>query len=218
MWHEEIGMMRRYNTDMNSPRRVLRSLFSLGVIGVLLLVSLFVGLMIATAGGAIYPPIVTVAAPLACKGEVVTESHRYSYKPGQQGVTREIYCKEPNGERKEITFQVIGYAFLLYSGALFALGLGVVLPILWWLNRKTAGLEERVVQTTANWREQAKQQSPGAGGSRVVIHVKDDLPGTVASPGADLATRLEQLQQLLDKGLITQQDYETKKAELLSQL
>ena len=41
---------------MNSTQRVVGNLVGLGVIGVLLLVSLFSGLMVATAGGALYPP------------------------------------------------------------------------------------------------------------------------------------------------------------------
>ncbi len=202
---------------MNTPRRGVRGVFALGVIGVVLLASLFAGLMMATAGGAVYPPIVTVAGPFACKGEVETVSQRYSYKPGQQGISRQIFCRQTDGERQEITFHIIGYAFLLYSGGFFVLGLLPTIPLLGWLNRRTAGLEEKVGRSVAQWQAQATSQA----GKPIIIDIRNGEPVVTAhdqKPDADIADRLRQLQQLLDQGLITQQDYDTKKTELLSQL
>lgn len=54
-------------------------LFTLVIIMVGLLgISLFAGLMIATAGIAIYPPLTNITAPLACSGEFTIESKTYS--------------------------------------------------------------------------------------------------------------------------------------------
>src|SRR3546814_9546873 len=63
--------------------------------GLLLLVPVcaFGGIMVASAGGAIHPPLVTVAAPYVCDGTVEAQSRNYSYKPGQQGVARTIFCQ-----------------------------------------------------------------------------------------------------------------------------
>ncbi len=191
--------------------------FALSVVGVLFLVSLFAGLMMATAGGALYPPIVTVAAPFACKGEVETVSQRYSYKPGQQGIARQIFCRQADGKREEMTIRVIGYAFLLYSLGFFVVGLLPTIPLLVWLNRRTAGLEERAGQAVSHWQAQAASRM----NKPIVIDLRNGervVTSPAGEPVADIGERLRQLQQLLEEGLITQQDYETKKAELLSQL
>src|SRR3546814_1266251 len=50
---------------------------------VLLPICAFGGVMVASAGGAIHPPLVTVAAPYVCDGTVETQSQNYSYKPGR---------------------------------------------------------------------------------------------------------------------------------------
>src|SRR3546814_15409786 len=47
---------------------------------VLLPICAFGGVMVASAGGAIHPPLVTVAAPYVCDGTVETQSQNYSYK------------------------------------------------------------------------------------------------------------------------------------------
>lgn len=53
----------------------------------------FLAMMFAVAGGAVYPPIVsTVAEPIVCPGGLDTLSRDYSYRPGQQGVTRNLLC------------------------------------------------------------------------------------------------------------------------------
>lgn len=83
-------------------------------------VSLFVGLMIATAGGAIHPPIVAPGARLMCDGTLETRSQAYSYKPGQRGVSHTITCMTADGDRQEITLSAILASTLLYAGGVFA--------------------------------------------------------------------------------------------------
>jgi hypothetical protein len=204
-------------TGMNSPQRVFRSVFTMGVIGVSLCASLFFGLMLATAGGAIYPPTVNVFAPLICKGEVVAESHSYSYKPGQHGVTRETYCVEPSGQRKEITLQVVGTAFLMYSAILFVLSLLAAVPSLRALNRKTARLQDHVAQATSHWQAQVQQTGSTPTTKHVVINWGS--AATHEDPaGGELAGRLKTLRQLREQNLISEQEYSAKKAEMLSGL
>src|SRR3546814_7770778 len=55
---------------------------------VLLPICAFGGVMVASAGGAIHPPLVTVAAPYVCDGTVDTQSQHYSYNTGPQGYAR----------------------------------------------------------------------------------------------------------------------------------
>src|SRR3546814_13771862 len=77
--------------------------------GLLLLVPVcaFGGIMVASAGGAIHPPLVTVAAPYVCDGTVEAQSRNYSYKPGQQGVARTIFCLDQNGGRRAIPLTAV---------------------------------------------------------------------------------------------------------------
>src|SRR3546814_13875730 len=51
---------------------------------VLLPICAFGGVMVASAGRALHPPLVTVAAPYVCDGTVETQSQNYSYKPAQR--------------------------------------------------------------------------------------------------------------------------------------
>lgn len=83
-------------------------------------VSLFTGLMIATAAGAIHPPIVAPGARLVCDGTLEMRSQAYSYKPGQRGVSHTITCVTADGGRQEITLSAILASTLLYAGGVFA--------------------------------------------------------------------------------------------------
>lgn len=96
-----------------------RSGFSMGKVGclgtVLLGVALFSGTMIGTAGGAMFPSIAMRPAALVCDGTVELESHSYSYRPGQRGVTRSFFCVDDAGERVAITGKTMAATCLYYS-------------------------------------------------------------------------------------------------------
>ncbi len=83
--------------------------------------SLFVGLMIATAIGAMFPRSILPAASLLCDGTVELHSQGYSYKPGQHGVSHVISCTQADGRSESITLAAIGVAWLGYSAIVFAL-------------------------------------------------------------------------------------------------
>lgn len=105
---------------------------------VLLVASLFVGFMLATAGTAVHPPLVRVAAPLACDGRFEIESRDYSYKPGQRGTEHMYWCNGPDGTRELVTWRALAWAFVVYSAIAFGLSLLLVLPVLWWIGRHAA--------------------------------------------------------------------------------
>jgi hypothetical protein len=86
---------------------------------VLSFIGMFLGLMVATAGGAIYPPTWKVGVRWVCDGTANFESHAYSYKPGQSGVTRNVDCVNPaDGSREDITGSLVVASTLIYGGAL----------------------------------------------------------------------------------------------------
>ena len=173
----------------------------LGATGCIILpASLFIGLMIASAGTAIYPRVAAVGAALLCSGEVVYESHGQSYRPGEYTVTRQIYCRSGAGKgaaQEEITFRAIGLAFLIYSAIAFLVLRFLVAP---WLRRRA----ERAMAAGAEAGQRLRAEA-------VVREAID-------TPGEDAAERLARLGQLRDRGLITAADYEAKKAEILKGL
>jgi len=161
--------------------------------------SLFVGLMIASAGTAVYPRVAAPGAALLCSGgEVVYRSHGQSYRPGEYTVTRQIYCRSGAGKaaaEEEITFRAIGLAFLIYSAIAFLLLRFLVAP---WLRRRAGRALAAAGPILDQVAEAARRRAEAA------------------VPPADAAGRLARLKELRDQGLITAADYEAKKAEILS--
>jgi len=181
--------------------------------------ALFIALMLASAGVAIWPRMAAPGAAILCGGEVVYESHGASYRPGEYTVTRTLYCQTGTGKdarRDEITFQAAGLSFLIYAAIVFLLLQFVVRPLL-----------RRKVDHTL---EAVRTGAPGAAASlssllgRVAQAAERGAAERAASGTApdaesgDVADRLAQLRALRDQGLITAQDYEAKKAEILSRL
>ena len=210
------------------------SRFGVTLLGVLP-ASLFVGLMIASAGVAVHPPLAFIATPLVCSGEVEVVSQNYSYRPGQSGVTRTIYClsggQGAKPAREDITFKAMGASFLVYSLLAF-----VALQLLWWL------LRPRVAARFRRKRD-ALLRDTGIGGAGVdlqsilsqvaeavergdarvtVRNMSADLRGTGPSDdvqgGGDPGERLARLKRLHTQGLISAAEYEAKRSEILSGL
>ena len=201
---------------------------------IILPVSLFVALMIATAGFAVWPGVATPGAAIVCgSGEVVHQSHEYR-RPGEYWLIRQIHCQTGSGKlatREEITFPAIGVSFLIYAAALFLLLQFLVRPLV--ARRLRAKMEGLglVAQTPTRDRPGAAAGGAGLGAilSRVqeavrrgeaevrVRNVSADLAGD-QEEGGDIAGRLARLKALHDRGLITARDYETKKAEILAGL
>jgi putative oligomerization/nucleic acid binding protein len=180
---------------------------------IILPASLFVGLMIASAGTAIYPRVAWPGAALLCSGELVYESHGQSYRPGEYTVTRQIYCRSGSGKgaaSEEITFRAIGLAFLIYSALAFLLLRFLVAP---WLRRRA----ERSLSAVGLHAPTAAADL-GAILGRVSEAAGRGRAAGPEAPGDDPAERLAQLKGLRDRGLITAEDYEAKKAQILSQL
>ncbi len=91
---------------------------------ILLAMSLFAGLMIATAGVAIYPPLVKITAPLACGGDFTIESQRFSRSPGETVVTHRFYCQEIGSVTKtDISTYAVLIVFGVYSSLIFIVSL-----------------------------------------------------------------------------------------------
>ena len=200
------------------------------VLFVVVPVSLFVGTMIATAGTALWPPITALATPLICPGEVEYESQYWSYRPGQQGVSSSIYCVEGQA-RADITTSAIGVSFLVYSAIAFA-----VLGLCTLAMRRRFRRAGEAPDLLGGFGIDGPAQGPESpidvgsilalvseaverGNARVVVrNMTVGDPATAQPEDTDPVERLAQLKLLLDQGLISAEDYEAKKAEILSDL
>lgn len=188
--------------------------------GVLLLlpVCAFGGIMVASAGGAIHPPLVSVAAPYVCDGTVETQSRSYSYRPGQQGVAHTISCLDADGARRDITLRAIGAASLYYSLILLAAALA-----LWGLMRllkpRRPGGGGQDAETLRRYL--AERLRTDADIVRRRTGSADDIASTGDTNSADAGSpedRLRRLQALRDGGLISEAEYQAKRADILAGL
>lgn len=209
-------------------------------------IALFVGLMVATAGVAVYPRIAHPGAALICSGEIAYESLGASYRPGEYTVTRHIYCQTGSGKgaaQDEITFKAIGLAFLIYSAIAFVLLilLGLLLKRrsrdllsaptasgTGWTVR-TATAEEENIATATGPASPADisailakvAEAVQRGGPNVVVrNMSFDASGDSNGEDERLepAERLARLKQLYDQGLISAAEYQAKRNEIISGL
>lgn len=163
------------------------------MLGILAGVSLFIGFVIfSVAVGAVFPSMHKLPASLVCQGDVKVESIKYSYKPGQVGWDNHIYCVDEQGTQKEITFPAIGVTGLISSAVIF-----VLLVI---------GMRSNILQS----------QNFGTLASDLK---RDGKSASSAKRKTGSAMeRLTELKKLRDENLITNAEYEKKKAEIMDNL
>lgn len=232
-----------------------------------LAVSLFAGIMIGTAGGAVYTPLYRAAAPFICAdGDFRIESQNYSYRTGETGVTHTIYCRdERTGADEEMTLRAVFVATLVYS----ALALPFFGLLTWGVFRMFPRTPSSFSQTfqTHGWdatNRASGGQSATMDASRVFVYNgrayanPEDMPeearaaydkasGLFADSDGDgvpdlfekfvgaasvrsseedderperksATERLAELKRMKEAGLIAEQEYESKRAQILSEL
>jgi hypothetical protein len=92
------------------------------LLGIMICVSLFLGLM-ATSLGAAFPPLMAIGGPLVCGGgEFGIDSQSYSLPNGQSGIRRSPYCiDDPMGEKRSVTAPLVVVDTLIYGALVFVL-------------------------------------------------------------------------------------------------
>lgn len=173
---------------------------------ILLLVwCLFMGVTAISIGvGALFPALNQIAGPFICSnGQMRVDSQTYNGLPGQTVTTLDWQCVDKQtGEAQPVNemsmFLING---LIYGFILFVV---VVIGVRVAAKRRPMLIKPRssdhVEATLGDFTTQARQQP------RVV---------PFDNPEAD---ELRKLKNLREAGLITEQDYEQKKAEILSRL
>jgi hypothetical protein len=193
----------------------------------LLPLSLAIGFMVAGIGTAMWPPLSSWAGPLACSGTIDVQSDHYTTPSGGSGVSRHIYCLSGAGKdaaQDEITFPAIGIAGLAYAAIIFVLLQIFAAPRMRRSGRARAtmtdfgdGISARGIASPAELKAILGQVSDAlqrGGGTGVGVHEVTIEEGE----GGDVAHRLALLKQLREAGLISEDDYEAKKAELIARL
>jgi hypothetical protein len=165
------------------------------VIGLFFLgISFFCGYVIIAVGiGSVYPPLYKVSTPIVCRSNQQLEvvQKRYSWRPGEAMWTATIYCVGPETNQKE---NCTGLAKLV-AGAIYGLGIFVLcLPLIW--RAATRPIAERAASAPAT--ERATAQG--------------------SAPARTIDEKLVGLKRLLDSNLITAEEYEQKKAEILKEI
>jgi hypothetical protein len=156
-------------------------------------VSLFTGFIIISIGlGAAVPALNRVAAPFACSnGKMQLETSTSSYTPGESSTSLNWLCvDDTTGAKEPINFKVI-----LYAGLIYGLGLFVVV-LLWSL--------------VFGKRGNVRPTEP------VIPHRSEFIPQSQNSEST--LQKLRELKEMRSADLISEQEYETKKAEILKEM
>ncbi|MFT3890289.1 MAG: SHOCT domain-containing protein [Anaerolineales bacterium] len=155
-------------------------------------VSLFLGYVVFSVGvGAIFPSLHKLSAPIICSGDVQLESVQYSYKPGQVGWERHIYCV--NGStRKEITFPAIGVTGLFASLLMF-----IILAI--WM-RKTLTVPANFGELATDLQREKRSAS------------------SITGKTGSAMERLSELKKMRDENLISDVEYQQKRTRIMDEL
>jgi len=171
-------------------------------------ICIFFGItLISIAGGAVYPPINIIAKPFVCPtGAMTYQQANYNPSPGDNITTTTWVCTDASGGQP----QEIGvFPIVLPAGAID--GFIVFLPVM--LIRTFRSTRSAKYSPSNN---NAMKSKPG------INYQNFPQPTGAGSPKVEelkeVAGELAKLKQLLPSGLITQQDYNQKKAEILTRL
>jgi len=185
-----------------------------------LLVAIWAGFMVATAGAAVYPPVTSIVTPFVCGGgEAQVDSHTYSTRPGETIVTRDFQCIGANGKPESAMFRTQAA-----TGAAYALIAFVLLTLLGlWRGRGGRGTAamSAPVPTPEAAPEAAPVPAPDFPDFRTRMAELRERTAQFhadAPAGNGIEARLALLERLHQSGLVDDADYEAKKAEILSRL
>ncbi len=176
-------------------------------------ISLFVGLMITSIGGALHPQLTSIAAPMACSGgQFNISSSQYSYKPGQRGVAHQMTCTDlVTGERRDVTYGVLGWSTLIFAGIVFVPLLVLGLLLMRFLRGTFVAMKSALPpRASGDYAGDIRQAFDNAITRQAGSHRGTD--------NHDVEDSLRELKRLRDNGLIDDADFSARKTAILSRL
>ncbi|RIK31164.1 MAG: hypothetical protein DCC56_02955 [Anaerolineae bacterium] len=163
--------------------------------------SIFMGITVGAIGfGAIFPSTNRLAKPLVCPhGDMQLETQTYTPTPVETVTTLTWYCVDPStGEKTEIGL----FPMSLYTGVFY----GLILFALIYFGIKIWGKPLGKTFSSA-------PPTPIKRTSAPTPHF-----GEISAGAGNALRRMKELQQLRDANLISESEYEQKRAEVLKEL
>lgn len=155
-------------------------------------VALFIALMVGAVVPAVFPDAAKLAAPLLCSGseQMTVSSETFNPEPGRTVTSNSWFCVSEDGTQRALDILPLAVCVGYAFLPLFILMLIFIKPV--------------AVTTTT---EPALATSGASGQSAAVLE----------SSGS-LTARLEELTRARDAGLITEEEFEKKKAAMVNAL
>jgi hypothetical protein len=171
------------------------------------------------------PFVKSILQGVLCKpGETLTSDYSTFNTPTSTTRSAKFYCTDRERQERDVTGQAILYGIIGYLATFLP---ALLLMITGAQSAKRARMQDTMAQMNA--------MMSGQGGSfdSIGFHIDVDPAGNVVvrmpdgkiytgqkgvSTPADLPERLGQLQTAFDSGLITRTEYDTKRAEILSEI
>ncbi len=177
--------------------------------------SIFMGVTaIAIGVGAAFPPLNQIAAPFICPNGQMTYTEETSNPlPGTTYTQIGWYCVDKQtGAKTELDI----FPMTLYSGVFYGLLLFVVILAIWYFaNRRKASsgfpADRAILEQASRSRSQAQQFYSS------LSNFDEGTPQTAERGGDSEAvlTRMQTLKELREANLISEAEYEQKRAEIL---
>jgi hypothetical protein len=190
--------------------------------------------LIAVAGGSIYPPINYIAKPFVCpNGDLKFEQQGYRPSPGTTITTTTWVCTDSrSGTEKVIDVFALTLPAGIIDGLIAFVPVMAIVLAVQYRRGKYSRLDEAAVinqaeieRTKRMEREELARSSTRrlAEELRLISDANDSTAAAsevhqMGGKVQDAAEELGKLKELLSKGLITQQDYDQKKKEILARL
>jgi hypothetical protein len=166
---------------------------------IVMLCSMFCGIIVMSIGmGSFFPVLNQVAGPVVCGNQTLQiDQHTRSYKPGSTNFSITAYCVDnQTGQKVDKTDSVQLVSGMMYSLLFFVLAIAAI------------------VWSAFKW----KDTGPSAG-TASAEPVSDERPAAAnRASSPDVDDKLRKLKELHDSKLITDEDYEKKKAKILDEI
>jgi hypothetical protein len=173
---------------------------------------LFMGVTAISIGfGALFPSMNLISKPFVCPGgEMSMDEQVYNPYPGKTVTTLTWYCIDSqSGEKKELGI----FPMSLYAGLIYGFGLFIVVFIGMWVSaRRSAGYGASGLAALQ------RQEHESIRDAQYSSHKNfDEIP--VRTKNAESATaRMKELKDLRAANMISESEYEEKRAEILKGL